>query len=381
MFKKHKNQELDMSFLWKKNPKSPSEYIKYSLEQINKLNMAATIDNKRKSQDELLKYLVTIKEILLNEMDSKANSELENGLHLAMNKMDFFYELLSAFEDLTFEIMKEVLLLFAISLAYTNDNKFVTVDYYVANPKTISYMLRKVEIILQPPPGSKKIINSHDMFLIVGNMILEAIKYGQLCRIIINDSQFYKFFTFAIIGNFEISTESFQILYGLFISHEKLISTEFFSQESNILRFIQNINKLMAHGNYVTKRQSTKLMSELIIIKSNNQLMNTYINSPENVKLIMTLMTDKSKNLQIEAFNIFKVIVANPRKSKPVLDILIKNRDNLLKYFETFGTDIGDSIFIDERGFVIQGIESLPRIMSSNIESSSNPSSQSLPTI
>ena len=133
----------------------------------------------------------------------------------------------------------------------------------------------------------------------------------------------------------------------------------------------------MAHGSYVTKRQSTKLLASLIVIRSNNALMNIYINSPENLKLIMTLMTDKSKNLQLEAFNVFKVMVANPRKSKPVFDILVKNRDKLLTYFKTFGLDSQDSTFLDEREFIVQEIDSLPRIISSTTEVSNNNASSS----
>ena len=88
-------------------------------------------------------------------------------------------------------------------------------------------------------------------------------------------------------------------------------------------------------------------------------------------------MTDKSKNLQLEAFNVFKVMVANPRKSKPIFDILVKNRDKLLTYFKTFGLDSQDSTFLDEREFIVQEIDSLPRIISSTTEVSNNNASSS----
>ena len=157
--------------------------------------------------------------------------------------------------------------------------------------------------------------------------------------------------------------------------HPKLVSREFFSNETNITQFIQNINKLVAHGSYVTKRQSIKLLASLILRRVNNQLMQSYINSPDNLKLIMTVMTDKSKNLQQEAFNVFKVMVANPRKTKPVFDILTKNRDKLLRYFENFGVDNPDRSFQDERGFIIQQIDGLPRLVSNaNNDNLSNPS-------
>lgn len=77
----------------------------------------------------------------------------------------------------------------------------VTVDYLVSQPKTIHYMLGTVELALQ-----KK--GAHDVFLAVGNMIIECIKYEQLCRIILRDPQLWKFFEFVKLGNFEISTES-----------------------------------------------------------------------------------------------------------------------------------------------------------------------------
>lgn len=371
MFKKYKNQDLDMAFWWKKNPKTPSDYARLIIEQLNKFNSPSlTQDNKRKVQEECTKYLIGTKHFIVGDTDPHPTPEAIDELYTAMHRADVFYELLLHFVDLEFEARRECMLIFSICLGYSKDNKFVTVDYLVSQPKTISLMLRTAEVALQQK-------GCQDIFLTVGNMIIECIKYEQLCRIILKDPQLWKFFEFAKLGNFEISTESLQILSAAFTAHPKLVSKEFFSNEINIIRFIKCINKLMAHGSYVTKRQSTKLLASLIVIRPNNALMNIYINSPENLKLIMTLMTDKSKNLQLEAFNVFKVMVANPRKSKPVFDILVKNRDKLLTYFKTFGLDSQDSTFLDEREFIVQEIDSLPRIISSTTEVSNNNASSS----
>ena len=40
--------------------------------------------------------------------------------------------------------------------------------------------------------------------------------------------------------------------------------------------------------------------------------------------------------LLLEAFNVFKVFVANPEKSAAVLHILQRNRERLIQYFESF---------------------------------------------
>lgn len=370
MFKKYKNQDLDMTFWWKKNPKTPIDNIKLLIEQLSKISSASTVDNKKKLQGECWNYLITIKLYTMGEADPKPTSELIDEMFKEMYNLDLFYELLEHFIDLEFEARKEIVLLFAVCLNYSKDNKFVTVDYLVSKPKSLNYMLRLMESSLQ------KRISPQDLFLLVGNMVLECVKYEQLNRIILKDSQLWKFFQFATINNFEISTQSLQILTSALTEHPKLVSQEFFSIESNITKFILNINKLIAHGSYVTKRQSTKLLSSLILRKANNQLMQYYINSPDNLKLIMTVMTDKSKNLQLEAFHVFKVMVANPRKTKPVFDILTKNRDKLLIYFEKFGADNLDQTFRDERNFIIQQIDGLPRLVVSSLnnETALNPS-------
>lgn len=361
MFKKYKNQDLDVAFWWKKNPKSPSDYVRLLNEQLVKLG-SASAENKRKIQEECSRYLVGTKHYIVGDTDTKPTPEAIDELYRAMYKTDLFHELLLRIFDLEFEARKEAVLIFAICLGYSKDNKNVTVDYLVSRPEILSLMLRTPELSLS-------VKGAHNVFLTAANMIMECIKYDQLCRIILTDAQLWKFFDYAKLGNFEISTASLQILSTTLTTHPKLVSKEFFTLDSNILRFIQCINILIAQGNYVTKRQSTKLLASLIVVRSNNQLMNSYINSPDNLKLIMTLMTDKSKNLQFEAFNVFKVMIANPRKTKVVFDILVKNRDKLLLYFESFGSNSQDSTFLDEKEFVTQEIEALPRIVPSNNES------------
>lgn len=370
MFKKYKNQDLDMAFWWKKNPKTSADYVKLLLEQLAKIDNASTSDNRKKLQEDCWKYLVAIKMYIMGDADPKPTTESIDELYQEMHNLDLFYETLHHFNDLEFEARKEVVLIFAICLNYSKDNKFVTVDYLVSKPKTINYMLRLMEITLQKKHAPQ------DIYLLVGNMVLECLKYEQLNRIILKDSQLWRYFQFATINNFEISTQSLQILSSSLTQHPKLVSREFFSNEANISQFIQNINKLIAHGSYVTKRQSTRLLSSLILRRANNNLMQTYINSPDNLKLIMTVMTDKSKNLQLEAFNVFKVMITNPRKTKPVFDILTKNRDKLLMYFDKFGVDSQDTTFLDEREFVIQQIDNLPRLVASggNNDTTSNPS-------
>lgn len=57
----------------------------------------------------------------------------------------------------------------------------------------------------------------------------------------------------------------------------------------------------------MTKRQSLKLVGEILLDRTNFNVMTRYISSEENLKTMMNLLRDKSKNIQFEAFHVFKV--------------------------------------------------------------------------
>lgn len=76
---------------------------------------------------------------------------------------------------------------------------------------------------------------------------------------------------------------------------------------NNYNQFIPKINALLSSENYVTRRQSLKLLGELLLDQANVDIMNEYISNSDNMKLLMNLLRDKSKNIQFEAFHVFKV--------------------------------------------------------------------------
>ena len=79
--------------------------------------------------------------------------------------------------------------------------------------------------------------------------------------------------------------------------------------------------------------------------RDNFKIMTRYISESENLKLMMNLLRDNSRNIQFEAFHVFKVFVANPNKAKPILDILYKNQDKLVNFLNTFHNDRTGNLF------------------------------------
>lgn len=52
---------------------------------------------------------------------------------------------------------------------------------------------------------------------------------------------------------------------------------------------------------------SPQLLGELLLDRHNFTVMTKYISRAENLKLMMNLLRDNSRNIQFEAFHVFKV--------------------------------------------------------------------------
>ena len=147
-------------------------------------------------------------------------------------------------------------------------------------------------------------------------------------------------------------------LHELLTTHRKLVS-EFLGNNYDV--FITAINKLITSKNYVTKRQSVKLLNELVSQRSNQQFLSKFFDDANNLKLTMLLLSDKLKNLQLEGFHTLKFFVANPKRSQKVTDILIKNKANFIEFFKTFDiASFHDSNIIEERDYTLGEIKNLP---------------------
>ncbi|CCH42544.1 Calcium-binding protein [Wickerhamomyces ciferrii] len=337
-----------MAFLFKRNPKTPPELVRALNEQVVKID---TTSDKRKIQDEISRYLSSIKIILHGDEDNDPQPDQIAQLAHEVYQTDVLYYLISNLQHLEFDSRKDVATLFTTLLRRQIGSRSPTVDYLVSKPNIINLLLKGPEV--------------PDVCLITGGILRDCLKIETLTNVVLHDPIIWKYFEFSQRGTFENMTDSFQTLNDTFTIHKKLVA-DWFNLYST--EFILHLNKLIASTNYVTKRQSIKLLSLLILTRQNNRFMLEYVTNPENLKLIMISLSDKSKNLQLESFNVFKVFVANPKKTKSVLDILIKNREKLLLFLENFNFNEkkDDSNFHDEKEFVIQQIEDLPRIVSSS---------------
>ena len=130
---------------------------------------------------------------------------------------------------------------------------------------------------------------------------------------------------------------------------------------ANFDLFFSMYNEILVKSkSYVTKRQSIKLLGEILLDRANYPVMTAYVDQSKHLQLCMTLLRDERKMIQYEAFHVFKVFVANPKKSKDVNVMLFKNREKLLRFLPSFLQDrTEDDQFTDEKSYLLRQIEDL----------------------
>ncbi|KAK6930064.1 Mo25-like, partial [Dillenia turbinata] len=195
--------------------------------------------------------------------------------------------------------------------------------------------------------------DNKEIALNCGNMLRECIKFPTLAKYILESPSFELFFKYMELPNFDVASDAFSTFKDLLTTHGTAVS-EYLT--SHYDEFFSQYEKLLKSPNYVTRRQLLK--------PPNSHVMKRYMFEVQYLKVMMTLLTDSSKNIQISAFHIFKVFVANPNKPREIKVILAKNHEKLLELLHNLsgGKGSGDEQFDEEKELIIKEIQRVSRL-------------------
>ena len=111
------------------------------------------------------------------------------------------------------------------------------------------------------------------------------------------------------------------------------IAAEFLDRQYDpIINDRMNTKCISPSANYMTRRMSLQLLSTILLNRSNFNVMMRYITSSQNLVTILCLLRDPSPHITMDAFQVFKIFVANPGKPPEVVKILFDNKIKLIKY-------------------------------------------------
>ncbi|KAL1434733.1 hypothetical protein MTO96_011433 [Rhipicephalus appendiculatus] len=328
--------------LFGKSQKSPYELVKVLREAVLALERG---DKKaEKAQEDVSKHLVMMKNMLYGTCDTEPQTDIVVAqLAQELYNTNLLLLLVQNLSKIDFEGKKDVAQIFNNILRRQIGTRSPTVDYICTKPDILFTLIQGYE--------------KQDIALNCGTMLRECARYEALAKIILYSDEFYNFFKYVEVSTFDIASDAFSTFKELLTRH-KMVCAEFLEQHYD--KVFSHYQNLLNSENYVTRRQSLKLLGELLLDRHNFSIMTRYISNPENLKLMMNMLKEKSRNIQFEAFHVFKVFVANPNKPKPILDILLRNKDKLVDFLSKFHTDRSDDEqFNDEKAYLIKQIREL----------------------
>eukprot|EP00164_Ancoracysta_twista_P004470 GFYU01006032.1.p1 GENE.GFYU01006032.1~~GFYU01006032.1.p1 ORF type:complete len:342 (+),score=61.60 GFYU01006032.1:260-1285(+) len=329
---------------------NPSELVHKCLDAVKALEVSKTansgnVDEAKleKAQEDVGKYLSRAKNMLYGEGETEPNPELVAELVCEIQKSDLILVLTKNIEHLGFETRKDLANVF---------NNMIRQPKGDASGSTLEMVAENPDILFELAAG----YDNPAIALNCGSMLRECIRHENLTRILLYSTQFFQFFRYVELSNFDVASDAFATFKDLLTRH-KALCAEFLDKSFD--EVFRAYTGMLSSNNYVTRRQSLKLLGELLLDRANFTVMTRYISNPENLKLMMTLLVDESRSIQFEAFHVFKVFVANPNKTKPIRDILMKNQEKLVRYLDGFHNDKEDDQFKDEKHLLIQEISKI----------------------
>lgn len=307
--------------------------------------------SKDRTVEEISRLVAGMRELMYG--DDATNKVAAMAIVKEACKTDLVMELVECLGMLDFETRKDVASVFGSIMRMDMLDKDKADDAGVRVRPGYDYLMGHLELLSTLFDGfsqSDISINCQDMFR-------ECTRHEEVVKYVLESREIFpELFEKLHESEFEIASDSFTTFKDLLTRHKAVAATYLVA---NYDWFFQAYSKLLESPNYFTRRQSVKLLGELLLERANVRVLVKYVADAENLKVMMNLLKSSAKSIQWEAFHVFKVFVANPNKSPAVVDILLSNRDKLLQYFEGFEPDRTDQQFLEEKAVIIQEIAML----------------------
>ncbi|ORX37723.1 putative transcriptional repressor [Kockovaella imperatae] len=331
-----------MNFFGRTKARGPADSIKSLREHVARLDQTSSADSKRRINEEISRLLSSTKQALAGEGDADAGGDVLAQVANEVYASDILNLMVVNLGKFEFEARKDSCHIFNTLLRRQIGSRLPTVEYITNRP----------DIVL----NTLKCYSNPDIALNSGMILKEMLRYEPLAKILLYSDDFYTFPQYIENSTFGISCDAFANMKETLTKHKPMVATYL---DANYDKFFAMYTNLILSANYVTKRQSLKLLGEILLDRANYNIMTRYISAESNLKMMMNFLRDKSRNIQFEAFHVFKVFVANPNKPPQIASILRRNKDKLLIFLKEFHNDKDDEQFNDEKQFLIAQIQQM----------------------
>ncbi|KAK9285509.1 hypothetical protein L1049_024703 [Liquidambar formosana] len=331
-----------MKGLFKSKPRTPAELVRLTRELLIYADRnTETRESKREEKmSELSKLIVEMRIVLYGNDESDPVSEACAQLTQEFFGEDALRLLIICLPKLDLGARKDSIHVVANLHRQWVNSRLIASDYMENNMDLMDILI----------PGYE----DTDIALYYGAISRECIRHQTVARYVLESEHMKKFFDYIQIPNFGIASDATATFKELLTRHKSTVA-EFLS--SNFDWFFQEYNsQLLESPNYVTRRHAVKLLGDMLLDRSNSAVMIQYVSSLDNMRILMNLLRDSNKMIQLEAFHVFKLFAVNKNKPREIISILITNRSKLLRFFGDLNSDRDDEQFEADKVQVIKEI-------------------------
>ncbi|KAF6177033.1 hypothetical protein GIB67_040931 [Kingdonia uniflora] len=197
-----------------------------------------------------------MRQMLSGDGEVEPNAEHVSELTSEIYKEDALSPLIHKLFILGWEARKDLVYCLCIFLRQMAGSSYCCVEYLENHSELLDFHV--------------VCYNSKDIALNCGNMLRECIKFPSLAKCILDSTSFELFFKYVELPNFDVAFNAFATLKDLLTKHETAVS-EFLT--AHYEEFFENYEKLLTSKNYVTRRQSLKLLSDILLETPNSYIM------------------------------------------------------------------------------------------------------------
>ncbi|KAL2466932.1 putative MO25-like protein [Abeliophyllum distichum] len=293
--------------------------------------------------EELDILIAEMKSILYGNGESQPVPEACVQMTQEFFKDDTLRLLILCLPELNFEARKDATQVVANLQRQLVNSRLIASEYLEAN----------LDLMDQLIPGYEDPV----IALHYGGMLRECIRHQIVARYVLKSDHMKMFFDYVQLPNFDVASDAAATFKELVTRHKSTVA-EFLV--GNYSWFFAEFNsKLLESTNYMTRRHAVKLLGDILLDRSNSSVMIRYVSSKDNMRVLMNLLRESHKSIQIDAFHVFKLFVANQNKPADIVNLLIANRSKLLRFFDGFNMDKEDELFEADKAQVVKEIEVL----------------------
>ncbi|XP_027331830.1 putative MO25-like protein At5g47540 [Abrus precatorius] len=332
--------------LFKQKPKTPVELVRHARELLIFVDNKTGTSRESKREEKLSELSKTIFEIrtcLYGNGESEPNPDACTQITIEFFREDTFRLLILSLPNLKLGARQDATHVIANLQRQRVNSRLVASQYLENNLDIVDMVLHAYE-------------EGGDIALTYGAVARECMRHQCVARHVLESEHMKKFFEFVQLPNFEIASDAGATFKELLTRHKSTVA-EFLSK--NYDWFFKEYNQLLESTSYFTRRHGIKLLGDMLLDRSNSAVMVRYVSSLGNMRILMNLLRDSNKTIQLDTFHVFKLFVANQNKPPEIVGILVTNKHKLLQFLGNFNTDKADEQFQADKQQVISEIIAL----------------------